>query len=109
MHRDERRACCPTCGQRLAGVRLGVALGAFRARIFDAVKRAGRDGIATETLFDLIYHERPSSRQALKSNIHLINGLLVSTDWRIRAERESSSKGAGAGDVFVYRLAEVRE
>lgn len=98
MHRDERRACCPHCGQPLAGVRLGVHLGAFRARIFDSIKRAGRDGIDSDALFDLIYRDRPSSRQALKSNVHLINGLLVSTDYRIRGSR---------GSEHVYRL--VRE
>lgn len=98
MHRDERRACCPQCGQLLLGVRAGVALGPFKSRIFDAVERAGRDGINSDDLFDLIYRDRPSGREALKSNVHLINELLVSTDYRIRGSR---------GTEHVYRL--VRE
>ena len=37
---------CPHCGQRMAYVRAGARLPPLKARIFDAIKRAGRGGIS---------------------------------------------------------------
>jgi hypothetical protein len=70
-------------------MRLGIRLNPIKARIFDALKRAGPDGIETEMLFDLIYAGRPTQRTTLKSQIWQLNALLreAETGLRIRGDR----------------------
>jgi hypothetical protein len=62
--------------------RCGVAISAFKARIFDIIQRAGVDGIAAADLAGIIYG-RPD-RGALKSHVRQINDALEDTGIRIR-------------------------
>ena len=41
-----KHVACPHCGQRMAYMRAGARLPPLKARIFDAIKRAGADGIS---------------------------------------------------------------
>jgi hypothetical protein len=75
--------CCPTCHQVLPETRLGVRLTPLKARIFDAVRRGGRDGIDRADLFELIFGGEPHSRETLKAHIFQINELLEDTGYRI--------------------------
>jgi hypothetical protein len=50
---------CERRGQPLVHVRHGVRLTALKARIFDAIERAGAIGIATRDLFDLVFANDP--------------------------------------------------
>jgi hypothetical protein len=65
---------CTHCGQVLPNYRYGARLGPLAARIVDAVRRAGPDGIAPADLFEMIYADRPGrKRAALSGYISLIN------------------------------------
>ncbi len=87
----ERKRTCSQCGQLMATHRLGVRLGPLRARIFDAIKRAGPGGIEGDDLFDLILAERGVQRSALKAHVWAINDLISDSGWRI-----ASARGTGA-------------
>jgi hypothetical protein len=85
------RYVCPHCGTAIGAptlegeIRFGVRLTAFKARIFDIVRRAGKDGIATDDLWRLVYERsmKRACRRALYSHIHQINDLIEDTGWRI--------------------------
>jgi hypothetical protein len=62
-------------------VRLGAHMSVLKARILDAIRRSGPDGIAADELHGLVGCR---SRAALKSHIAQLNDLLVATDFRIR-------------------------
>jgi hypothetical protein len=89
---------CPHCGQTLPEVRFGVRLSPLKARIIDAVKRAGPDGIDADVLFWLIFSERRVKRLTLKSHVYQINDLLAATEYRIDAVR-----GGGRRFRLVHR------
>jgi hypothetical protein len=77
---------CPHCHQPINKVRLGVPLTPLKAAIFDAIRRAGPDGIDTDILFWLVFgeRERPVSRQTLKSHVWQINDAIADTGFRIK-------------------------
>jgi DNA-binding response OmpR family regulator len=70
---------CKACGQPLPDIRAGVRLTPLKARIFDAIKRAGPDGISADDLFALVYsaRERRASRRTLKAHVWQINDQLA--------------------------------
>lgn len=77
-------------------LRAGVVMPPLKARIFDAVKRAGPDGIGWHDLFCLIYSDSPSGvrpRWRLKSHMPQINEMLEGTGYRIH----------GCGGAYVLR------
>jgi len=76
---------CPHCQQPLPEIRLGVRLTPLRARIFDAVKRGGEDGIDRRDLVDLVYADEPTkpSLRTLKAHIFQINELIEDEGYRI--------------------------
>jgi len=75
---------CQLCGQRLPETRMGVKLTALKARIFDAVRRAGRMGIDGDELFKLAFEGRETKRSVLRNHISQLNDLLAGTDVVIR-------------------------
>jgi hypothetical protein len=77
-------AHCQLCGQRLPETRMGVKLSPLKARIFDAVRRAGRIGIDGDELFALVFAGRDVKRSVLKSHVSQINDALAGTDVVIR-------------------------
>lgn len=97
---------CPHCDQILPEYRLGVKLPPLKARIFDFVSRAGRDGISWDDLFALVYdgdrtprvksqQREKQARAALKAHIYQINTEIKDGGYRII--------GHGGGRS-VYRL-----
>lgn len=96
----ERKSVCLHCGQPLPFMRLGVRLNPIKARIFDAVKRGGRDGIEASALFETIYAGRNVQRSTLKSQIWQLNDVLADTGVRIRGERGGNQRFA----VNRYRM-----
>ena len=68
-------------------MRLGVRLTPLKARIFDAIKRAGKDGIEGDDLFRLIFGERPVKRSCLKAHVWQINDLLEESGYHITGRR----------------------
>jgi hypothetical protein len=69
----ERTSTCPHCGQPMATHLLGVRLGPLRARIFDAIQRAGSSGIDADDLF-------------------VINDLISDSGWRIVGTRGTGAR-----------------
>jgi len=79
-------ARCPHCERPFGGIRFGVRFGELAVHIIDTVRRAGPTGIAPDALFEIVYHDRPSKRTALKGYIESINRRLAdTTDVRISA------------------------
>jgi hypothetical protein len=76
---------CPHCRQPLINTRLGVRLSPIKARIFDAVRRAGDAGVSRESLERLIY-DRPVSDKNVKAHVLQINEMLAHTEWSIRSD-----------------------
>jgi hypothetical protein len=72
---------CACCGQSTADVRHGVKLTRLKARIFDAIERAGPAGIATRDLFDLVFANdlRRHAVSTLKAHVWQINQALLGT------------------------------
>jgi hypothetical protein len=78
---------CPHCQQPLPEVRLGVRLSATKARIFDAVARAGEDGIERCDLIGIVYGEAGGNLQTLKAHIFQINELIEDEGYHIGGGR----------------------
>jgi hypothetical protein len=89
------RTQCPHCGQTLPTTRLGMVMSPLKAKIFDAVARAGVNGIPCHALYELIFVGRNSSRETLKAHIWQINELIADEGRRIVSDRE------------LYRLVEI--
>jgi DNA-binding winged helix-turn-helix (wHTH) protein len=92
---------CPHCGRPLLAARLGVRLSPLKTRIFDALTRAGPDGIDADELFAMVFSGRAVLRTVLKSHVSQINDLLVETDFRIVGVR-----GQGRWYTLVHRKVE---
>lgn len=78
---------CECCGQPMPETRLGVRLTPLKARIFDAIKRAGYDGIDRNDLFALVFSNRPVKRSCLKSHVWQINDAIEDTGYRIEGRQ----------------------
>lgn len=85
---------CPHCGQRMMYMREGARLPPLKTRIFDAIKRAGPDGISYKDL--LANYELGISFNSLRVHVWQINEILerygssrriVSPQWLGRAYR----------------------
>jgi hypothetical protein len=77
---NDNRPICGHCGQPLPEVRLGAPMTPLKARIFDAVCRAGPDGIAGGDLHELVLADRGAGRATLKSHCWQINSALEDVD-----------------------------
>ena len=58
-------------------------MSALKARVFDAIKRAGPAGIETTDLFDLIFAPRGASRCCMKTHIWQLNEIIADSGHRI--------------------------
>ncbi len=76
---------CPHCRQPLINTRHGVRLSPIKARIFDAVERAGDAGVTRVALERLLYDHTVSDK-TVKAHVAQINDLLAHTDMRIRSD-----------------------
>jgi hypothetical protein len=74
-------SACPHCG---CEERLRVRMSPLKARIFDAIKRAGNTGISADDLWGIAFAGRSRSRETLKAHVWQINDMLAATDWRVR-------------------------
>jgi len=92
------RVRCHHCGQQIpeARLRYGVLLSPLKIRIFDAIERAGKPGIAGSDLFERTLKGRDAQRAVLKCHVYQINERLVSTDCRIHVTRH--------GRDSIYRI-----
>jgi hypothetical protein len=75
---------CPTCHQPLHSMRAGIQLTPLKARIFDAVKRAGDVGISNRDIARIAFDGRASA-DTVKQHIFQINSLLCETDFSIKS------------------------
>lgn len=93
---------CPCCGQALPELRLGVRLPPLKLRIYDLIRRAGRDGIRADDLRAIVYDanvprgngiREQRSSDTIRSHINQINDLLSAygTGFRISAGRDPRS------------------
>ena len=87
---------CDYCGQALPEIRLGVRLTAFKAQLFDLVRRGGVDGIRSDDLYSLLYPDGGGSRHTLKAHVWQINEMIADEGYRI--------EGRGSH----YRLVNIR-
>lgn len=99
MARRAARPICPTCGQPFKPVRVGVTLTDRQAAIFDAVERAGSDGIEPRELRAIVYGDADVTPQIIAVHVRQINDRLQSTDTRIKC---------GRGRYANYRVVRVR-
>jgi hypothetical protein len=88
LERSLNAKTCACCGQPLTEIRLGVRLMPLKARIFDAVRRGGGDGIDRRNLFNIVFgdddaHSRKHGFHTLKVHIVQINELIEDTGYRI--------------------------
>lgn len=72
---------CLHCGQPTPEMRLGIRLTPLKTRLFDAIRRAGSDGITSDQLINEL--ALPITRATLKAHVYQINELLAETDYRI--------------------------
>jgi DNA-binding winged helix-turn-helix (wHTH) protein len=79
---------CPHCGQPITE-RHGVKFPPKLCELFDAIKKAGPEGIEKEALMARFWPDKPrySQRNCLKVNVNHINDLLVATDLVVCAPR----------------------
>src|SRR5580704_17304711 len=73
----ERR--CNYCGSPLPEIRLGVRLPPIKARVFDIIQRAGKDGIMHADLMAMT----GMNRQGLRSHFTQINQLISGSGYRL--------------------------
>ena len=81
-------------------VRCGVPMSALKARIFDNIKRGGRNGIDTDILFGIVFDGRKATKDSLKSHIQQINDRIEDEGWRIVGK-----KGRGGNYRLVKQCA----
>jgi hypothetical protein len=72
---------CPTCHRPWPEVRLGVPLTPLKVRIFDAIRRAGPNGIAGDAIIQEL--GLPVSRATLKAHVWQINERLAESGYQI--------------------------
>lgn len=84
--------CCPTCGQTLppASELNGVVLSKTRKRIYELVRRAGKYGIISDDLFDLVYQDDPNGgpengKHVVSQHIYYMNRQLAPIGKKITA------------------------
>jgi hypothetical protein len=70
---------CPSCGQPMPILRLGVKLTPLKARLYDAVQFRGGDGILTDTVCTIF----GMNSRTLKAHIHQINQIIAKKGYRI--------------------------
>jgi hypothetical protein len=75
-------AHCPHCHQQLPILRCGVRLTPLKARLVDAIRRAGPDGVSGDDLIDAL--NLPFKRKTLAAHCWQINEALEETPFRIR-------------------------
>ncbi len=80
---------CYHCGQEIPQeqLRCGVRLSLLKTRIFDIIKRTGKDGITGNDLYDMVLKNRGAKRNVLKTHVHQINDRLAGTDYQIVVSR----------------------
>ena len=66
---------CPHCGQRMAYVRAGARLPPLKARIFDAIKRAGAAGISGPDVIESLGLE--VGENGIRAHVWQINQILI--------------------------------
>ncbi len=100
---------CTTCGQVLPEIRLGARLTELKAMIFDAIRKAGVEGIQTLNLLERA-NLAGLSRQSLKSHVHQINELIEESGFRIygRGRGKQNRTNRSVGDVGTWRLEKTR-
>jgi hypothetical protein len=74
---------CPHCRQPVPEWREGVRLTRLKARIFDVIKRADRNGIRIEDI-NAICFDGKATAVNVRNHIHQINDALAGTDFEIR-------------------------
>jgi hypothetical protein len=88
---------CAHCGQEIPERRLGIRLSPLKAKIFDLIQRAGKDGIEGLHLFYRYGRQSNTKYSVMKCHIYQINEKLVSTDYTIDVTRNGRNNG-------IYRL-----
>ena len=72
---------CPECHRPLPDLRLGIPLTPLKARIFDAIRRAGPAGIGGDAIIQEL--GLPVSQTTIKAHVWQINDRLAETGYRI--------------------------
>jgi hypothetical protein len=98
---DAAPGLCPHCQQPMPQWRAGVRLSPLKARIFDAIKRAGADGIRIEDI-NAICFDGLSTNVNVRTHIHQINDALAETDIQIYG-------GGNTGLVGFFRIRKLKQ
>ena len=86
---------CAHCQQPMPELRAGVRLSPLKARIFDVVKRADKNGITIADVNGICFDGRASAVN-IRNHIRQINDALAGTDLEIR--------GGAPGMVGYYHI-----
>lgn len=81
---------CPYCNSPLNGANALPLLGARKQRVYDAVARGGRSGVAAQALVKALYDGAKAPRAAmtvLRVEIHNLNRLIKPNGQRIRGRQ----------------------
>jgi hypothetical protein len=80
-------AICPRCHQPIRHERFGVYLPTLKARIVDAIAKAGDSGIGVDRLIAAVWRG-DANRNCVKSHVQQINELFDGTGVSIRSDRK---------------------
>lgn len=102
---------CKCCGQALPQIDgMDFPLPKGLAELVDLVRRAGKWGISTDRLFNLLYSHRPDGGPQTKTlhvRVSQANKLLRQHGWAIRGEH--SGQRYVYGRYVLVKLEEVRD
>jgi hypothetical protein len=76
---------CSCCHQPLPEIRAGVRLSPLKAHIFDAIKRAGVDGIPLEVVNTLVFDGRTTAVN-VRNHVHQINDALAGSGLQLSGQ-----------------------
>lgn len=98
---------CECCGQEIrTDIDLGVKLSRGDRTIVNAVHKAGKNGILTPRLFDILYSDDPdggpeTGMKTLHTRVHLLNRKIKPAGYYIRGEHSGGERVYGR--YFLYR------
>ena len=98
---------CPHCGQRMMYMRAGARLPPLKARIYDAIVRAGPDGISAADIIESLRLD--VGQNGIRAHIWQINQILqrFSSSERI-VSRNLAYKIIGANRDLAKRVAGIK-
>ena len=84
-----KHVACPHCGQRMTSMRAGARLPPLKARIYDAIARAGADGISGPEIIESLGLD--VGKNGIRAHVWQINEILERFNSTVRIVRQEMS------------------